>query len=286
MPAPQNVIAVIFDFDDTLTDDSTTKLLSERGIDAAEFWKKSGQMIGEGWDPTLAYLHLLLENVGPGKPLGEIGNEQLRRFGGTLSFYSGIPGLFADLKSIANEHPRSIPQVEFYVISGGLEEIIEGSEIRKHLAGVRGCRFAEHNGTIEAVMNMVSFTEKTRYIFEINKGIIAPRSKRPSAYAVNESVIDGNRRVPFENMIYVGDGLTDIPCFSLITQKGGSSFGVFDPKKKDSPRKAWKLAKPRRTISVNTPSYTEDDPLGSFLRMAVREICVKMEIRTGESIPD
>lgn len=278
MAAPQNIIAVVFDFDDTLTDDSTTALIRRAGIDASDFWSNKAQsLLDAGWDPTPAYLKLLLDNVGDGKPLGKLTNQRLRDFGATLDFYPGIPGLFKDLRKIVGEHPLSNPGIEFYVVSGGLEEVIRGSRIASHLNGIWGCEFAEDDGQIRYLKNIVSFTEKTKYLFQINKGLAG--DNRP--YAVNERVDQPERRVPFENMIYVGDGLTDVPCFSLVDHFGGIPFGVFDPRKTGSPKKAWeKLVTPKRVTSMNAPKYRKSDELGALLRASVAQICLKMDART------
>ena len=94
MAVPQNVIAVVFDYDDTLTNDSTTQLLESKGIDPQQFWKQHSERVKQGCDPTLEVLQALLEMVGPDSPLGALGNKDLRAFGGELEFYPGIPGLF------------------------------------------------------------------------------------------------------------------------------------------------------------------------------------------------
>lgn len=278
MSAPQNVIAVVFDFDDTLTDDSTTQLLQSAGIDAADFWKnRAASLLKSGWDPTLAYLKLILDEVGDGKPLGRLTNAKLREFGASLKIYPGIASLFKDLQSIAEAHPLSNPAVEFYVVSGGLEEIIRGSKIAKHLHGIWGNCFVENEGRIAHVKNVVTFTEKTKHLFEINKGIVA--KSRIEHYAVNQQVAPSARRVPFKNMIYVGDGLTDVPCFSLVQHFGGTGFGVFDPKKEGSPKKAYEtLVTTRRTISTHSPHYRKTDDLGAIIRAAVAQICGRLDL--------
>ena len=282
MAMPQNVIAVIFDFDDTLTDDSTTALLRHHGIDADEFWStKAMGLIEKEWDPTLAYLTLMLDHAGEGHPLGLLSNKHLREFGSTLEFYIGLPGLFDELKAITQEFKISNPRVEFYIISGGLEEVIRGSSIAPHVDGIYGCRFAEdENGVISKVKNVISFTEKTRFIFEIHKGIGADgRETRSRPYAVNEAVAAKDRRIPLRNMIYVGDGLTDVPCFSLIQNNDGQGFGVFDPTRDGSPKKAWQnILAPKRVISLNAPKYRETDELGAILRAAVSAKCQNLEI--------
>lgn len=285
MNAPQNIIAVIFDFDDTLTDDSTTRLLQKFGIDPAEFWqKKVNRLLEDGWDPSLAYLTLLLQHVGRGKPIDQLSNIDLRQFGSTLKFYPGLPGLFNELRAMVKEHSLSNPGIEFYVISGGLEEIIKGSKIAPHLRDVWGCRFSEEDGKIRHIKNAISFTEKTKYVFQINKGLEKESRQRP--YAVNEGLPAERRRIPFENMIYVGDGLTDVPCFSLLSHFGGRTFGVFDPKKEGSPKKAWeKLVTPKRVLSMHSPKYRKADDLGALLRAAVSQICTNLDLRTQTALP-
>jgi hypothetical protein len=277
MHAPQNVIAVIFDFDDTLTDESTSKLLESHGINTDDFWRNQVDgLIKCGWDPSLAYLKLILDNVGEGKPLGKLGNSTLSKFGAGLEFYQGIPAVFDDLRSLVAKHYVSHPSIEFYIVSSGLEEVIRGSSVARYFDGIWGCRFHEQDGCINSIMNAVSFTEKTKFLYAINKGL---RDLREKPYSVNEFVDEGNRRIPFHNMIYIGDGFTDVPCFSLLNRFNGTAFGVFDPRKKESPKKAWeKLVAPKRVRTMNSPRYSGDDDLGALLRAAVTNICVRMDV--------
>ena len=281
MSAPQNVIALIFDFDDTVTEDSTTKLIESRGIDAKDFWQRHmKELTDDGWDSPLAYLKLLLDNTASGKPLAGLSNADLRAFGATLGFYHGIPALFDDLQELTKEHRLSRPSVEFYIISGGLEEVVKGSNIASYFSGIWGCRLAEEGGVVRHIANAITYTEKTKYLFAINKGV--DNVVRHQAYAVNQKVSHADRRIPFENMIYIGDGLTDVPCFSLMEQFNGQSFGVFDPAKEDRPKKAWEqLVAPKRVSTMNSPRYGKKDDLGSLLRAAVKAICLRMDTRTG-----
>ena len=108
---------------------------------------------------------------------------------------------------------------------------------------------------------------------------------RSKQYSVNELVMPENRRIPFENMIYVGDGLTDVPCFSLIGKSNGKAFGVFDPSKTDSPKKAWeKLVAPKRVSTMNSPRYGEGDDLGALIRVAVSEICSRLDTKSQAAL--
>lgn len=263
-------LALVFDFDDTLVPDSTSLFLASRGFDVEAFWGKDvKRMVESGFDSPLAYLQLMLDEVRDGR-LQNLTLKELREFGASLDdkYFSGLPGLFEDLKSIVAE-VRDVT-LECYIISSGLQDLIEGSQIvQKHFTAAYGCRFEENpdTGVIARIKRCVTFTEKTRYLFEINKGIESRDSgKNPGL--VNKAVTD--RRIPLENMIYVGDGLTDIPCFSLIKQGGGLAFGVFDPLRKGSARLALEeFLNAGRTTSSHHPKYGPDDELGQLLRTAV-----------------
>jgi hypothetical protein len=164
-------------------------------------------------------------------------------------------------------------EVDFYVVSSGLREIIVGSPLYPHLTAVYASEFAEEGipPIITHIKRAVNFTEKTRYLYEINKGLEwSETSKNP--YLVNKDVPE--RPVPFENMIYVGDGLTDIPCFSLLKSNHGVGFGVFDPKEMKSARKALEqFLIPHRVVSMHAPKYGPEDELGSLIRAQIAGRC-------------
>lgn len=159
--------------------------------------------------------------------------------------------------------------------------------MQEHFTGVRGCEFAEDpsTGCISEIKRAITFTEKTRYLFEINKGI-EPADVLKNPYLVNRDIPATERPVPFENMIYVGDGLTDIPCFSLLKKERGTSFGVFHPDRRDSARRAFtEFLKTDRVISSHAPKYGPGDELGSLLRAAVaaRAMAITLQRAQAES---
>jgi phosphoserine phosphatase len=290
--AVASTIAVVFDFDDTLVPDSTTMLLKKHGIDTTAFWKTQvGGLVASGYDSTLAWLRLLLDNVGEGKPLGLLTNDQLRAFGKTLdnSFHTGLPQLFDDLKEIVGTF--KVISIEFYIVSGGLQAVIEGSDIvSKHFSGVYGCVLDEAGEppTVRYVKRAITFTEKTRYLFEINKGLTSGQTQK-NPYLVNKDIPKSKRRIPFRNMIYVGDGLTDIPCFSMLKNQDGTCFGVFDPNDGAKAKRAlMEFLKPGRVISMHSPKYGPSDDLGAFLRAAVSSRCsqIVVEQQTAEPYTD
>jgi phosphoserine phosphatase len=281
------VLAVVFDFDDTLVPDSTTKLLVQHKIDPEKFWEHEvTQLVKRGYDQPLAYLRLLLDLVGPDKPLGKLTLQGLREFGGSLDddFYPGLPDMFTELQKVVADYPDI--SIEFYIISGGLEEIVNGSSVvRKYFKSWYGCRLDEDpkSGLVAYISRCITFTEKTRYLFEINKGVSAKESYA-KPYLVNKNLPPADRRIPFRNIIYVGDGLTDIPCFSLVKKEGGLAFGVFQPGKKSSANRALtEFLAPGRVITMNAPRYRPEDDLGALLRAAVENRCSKIALEREEA---
>jgi len=275
-----DIVAIIFDFDDTLAPDATSKFLRTHGIDPDSFWQQDAKaLIEQGYDQPTAYLKLLLDNVGPGKRLGELTNQKLREFGASLDgdFYPGLPDFFDDVRAKVKAQFKNI-DVEFYIISGGLYEIIRGSKIvRGYFKACYGCHLAgdTEDGTLKYIKRSITFTEKTRYIFEIHKGL-DPRDTWKNPILVNKSIAPEERRIPLRNMIYVGDGITDIPCFSLLKNSGGMGFGVL---RHEKARLALEeFLQTDRVISMHAPNYREDADLGAILRAATFNRCTAIQL--------
>ncbi len=290
------VIAVIFDFDDTLLPDSTSQFLRSRGVDVEDFWAKARDLVGGGYDETLSWLKLFLDIIGNGKPLGKLTNAELQKFGAKLdrTYFPGIPRLFVDLKKQV-QRAKGVT-LEFYIVSGGLKPIIMGSKVvRTFFDGVYACEYGEdRRGVIDSIKRVVSFTEKTRYIFEINKGV--NHNPQGDPQQVNRNVPVGSRRVPLKNMIYVGDGLTDIPCFSVVgkgtaEEPGGTVFGIFDPAREEKAKRAYReFLKARRVEGIYSARYGAgaNADLGNLIRLAVATLCAQLKLDAGEirTIPD
>lgn len=281
-----DIIAVVFDFDDTLMPDSTSSLLRAYSIDPETFWPAARDLLKQGYDQPIAYMKLILEEVGEGKRFGNLTNRTLADFGATLEgcFYSGLPAFFDELRDLVAAKFRNI-QVEFYIVSGGLQAIVAGTKtVARYFSGVYGCQLGEsqETGLVNNIKRSITFTEKTRYLFEINKGISQADSEK-NPFLVNEDIPPNERRVSFKNIVYVGDGLTDIPCFSLVKKFGGQAFGVFDPGNSEKSKQAiQKFLVPKRVIGMYAPEYGSSQALGSLLRAWVfgraTEIQVEREI--------
>lgn len=128
------------------------------------------------------------------------------------------------------------------------------------------------------IKRSITFTEKTRYLFEINKGVKQSDSAK-NPFLVNEDIAPDRRRVSFKNIVYVGDGLTDIPCFSLVKKFGGQAFGVFDPANAEKSKQAiQKFLLPKRVIGMYAPEYGSTQALGSLLRVWVTSRASEIQV--------
>ena len=230
-----NIIAVIWDFDKTLISEyMQTPLFEEYGIDSKGFWKEVNdfpiQMKEKGIrvNSDTCYLNFLIKYAKTGIFKG-LNNQKLFEYGKKLKFYAGIPEIFEKTKAIVAEtkYREYDIRVEHYIVSTGTAETMSGSKIIDYVDDIWGCELLEDNDEngnpiISEVIYALDNTSKTRALFEINKGV----GKRDGV-SVNSKVSEEFRRVKFENMIYIADGPSDIPAFSLVNKGKGSTFAIY-----------------------------------------------------------
>ena len=277
-------IAVIFDFDDTLAPDATSQLLTSLGVNVQRFWPETvAPLIDAGWDPVPAYLYRILEWSRERRLREPLTREVLRSAASSLALYPGVETLFDRLRNHARAFADEL-ELEFYAISSGLQELIDGSRIRSQFTQVWGCELhceAESGHAVYA-RNVVSFTDKTRYLFQIEKGLIAPREET-DPFAVNRKLSHEALRIPFEHMLYVGDGYTDVPCFSLVSGRGGVALAVVDPERKEHWGRAWGFIEEGRAMNLAATDYRPGEPTEMILKMALESICERVAPGRGTS---
>ncbi len=275
MSAPQNRIALIFDYDQTLTPNymQDEALFPAFGVEPTRFWRRCGELVkDQGYDNELAYMKVLLDTLDLDRPT----NKQLRELGAKLTFYPGLPEMFDQFTQglLGPEEEALGIGVEYYIISSGLKEMIEGSRLKPHVRAIFGCEFAEDlSGRISFPRRVISHTQKTQFLFRVNKGLL------DLSEDVNDHMDDDLRPIPFENMIYVGDGPTDIPCFNVIRKQGGQAIAVYNPNDptRSAFRKCYQMCAHTDRVRHIAPA---DFRAGSHLRLLldemVREIAVRM----------
>ena len=233
MSEPQTSIAIVYDFDHTLSpwfmQDQT--ILPHAGIDPGEFWKSCTTLIEqEGYEQELAYMRRMLDY----EAIRSLSNQDLQRMGAQLTFFPGVPECFGELNDILRQPQYQERRIclEHYVVSSGLKAILDGSAIAKWTKAMWGCEFAEADGHISFPKRTVSHTQKTQYLFRVNKALLNV------AQNVNDHMPEEKRPVPFQHMMYVGDGPTDVPCFTVIKKNGGLAVAVYNPD--DATRRSFK----------------------------------------------
>jgi len=273
----QERIAVIFDFDDTLGPDSTTGFLKHAGIeDIDSFWKEVGTMMRDDWDPVPAYLNHMIKATNDGR-MGPITSDALQAWGKTLPLFDGVEHVFSHLRRIAKEaNPRVT--LEFYLISSGIGDVLRNTRIADEFTDIWASEFYyDERGQAVAPKKIVSFTDKTRYIFQIQKGIIG-QGFRGKPFEVNKKVPPDQIRIPVNQMVFVGDGYTDIPCFSLIKQQGGIPIAVYDHNHTEKWGNAFQFVTDGRVSNLHSANYQQGSDLTNFLSMAVRSLAERIAV--------
>jgi len=267
------VIAIVFDFDETLGPDTISFFLQEQGIDVDKFWQEVKEMIEDEWDPPFAYMYQMLKLSKTQKL--DISKEALAKAGQRLPLFPGLPEALEELKTYVktNEELKEIKiALEFYVISGGLEELIRATKVASFMDGIFGSNFAYDAKSKEpiGIKSAISFTEKTRFVHGIRKGISAS-DLRKNPYLINDAITKDMERVPFGQMVYLGDGPSDIPCLSAITKNGGTGIGVSAPF--GTFRKGYELARGKR---ITVGPYTGNYKKGSDMRKVLEETILRV----------
>lgn len=290
------IIAMLWDFDKTLIRGyMQTPLFEHYGVDAIEFWNEvnalpefyRAQSGIETLESDFLYLNHILTYVRRGVFSG-LSNKKLRELGAEQSMAPGVPELFDHIAAFVRAEPKFLSadiSVEHYVISTGLRQMVLGSPVAPHMRFVWGCEFLEteappgflegarpvSEGVIRDIGYVIDHTSKTRAIFEINKG-----SRELEGAHVNAMIERSKRRVPFENMIYVADGVSDIPSLSVVAQSGGRTFGVFQP---DSPRdraQAELLLDQNRVEAIGPADFRQDGETYAWLIDAIAQIAERL----------
>ena len=260
------IIAFLYDFDKTLctTDMEDYAFIPSLGYTPAEFWGRANAF---GWenrmDGLLAYMYTMIQECAAQNI--KLDRAFLNHCGESIQLFPGVREWFARINAFGESLGV---QVAHYVISSGLREIIEGSGIAQEFREIYACEFYyNENGDACWPKLDVNFTNKTQFVYRINKGILdVSRDKE-----LNDSMPDDSKRVPFTNMIYMGDGLSDVPCMKMMRAYGGQAIAVYQA---SNPQGVEKLLADGRVDFIFPADYRE----GMELDRTVRDILRKMTI--------
>ena len=290
---PQNVIAMVWDFDKTLIPGNMQGPLFRRyDIDEPSFWQEVDGLAdfyrSHGNDLIQSdhlYLNHLLTYVREGKMEG-LSNDVLRELGAEIDFYEGMPDFLELVRKTIEAEPRYAEHqitVEHYVVSTGLRQMILGSAIAPQVEAVWACEFTElvappgysekqdqlfsPEREIRQLIYTIDNTSKTRALFEINKGT----NKNPSI-DVNAKIAPEDRRVPFQNMIYIADGPSDVPVFSIVDANGGRTYAVYRPGSEREFGQAKSLLEQDRVDAFGEANYADGSHTAMWLTQSARAI--------------
>lgn len=251
-------IAVVFDYDKTLSPHHMQEdaIFGPLGIDAEAFWRSSDVLVRERkYDRELAWMYRLLEIP----QFRAMGRDELRALGRRLVFYPGVPEIFDELRNL-----------EFYIVTAGMQEILEGSPLAPRVRKIFGCEYdLDDQGRVWRPKRTIGHTTKTQMLFRINKNLLDMNED------VNIHMPDEQRRIPFENILYVGDGPTDVPCFTVVTKYGGRAIAVYNPSDARARAQGEELFRLGRVDRVCPADYSR----GSELRKTIEEFVDSMRRR-------
>ena len=266
----KTVVALLYDFDKTLCtqDMQNYSFIPSLGMSPHDFWEETNEFVEENqMDGILAYMYRMVrKSREKGVPLTR---ETLRHCGQDISFFPGVTDWFSRISRFGDLLGI---EVEHYVISSGLREIIEGTEIANYFKEVYACEFFyDENGIPVWPKLAVNFTAKTQFIYRINKGVLNVSDDK----ALNASMPDEHKRISFVNMVYIGDGLSDVPCMKMMRSYGGQAIAVYQDANRGAVEE---LLRKERVDFIYPVDYREGSPLENTVKNILRKMAVSQQL--------
>ena len=269
----QDTLAVVYDFDGTLTKRPMQEytVLPKIKVKGADFWKESNlEAKKHKADEMLTYMRLLIEKFNethiPFK------RDELVKLGAKIPYYKGVETWFDRLNNYVKDVSGGSVKVKHYIISAGLKEILDGVSIKKHFQRVYASEyFFNHNGIATFPKVVITDTTKTQYLFRINKGRECQNDD------INSYMPEEQRPIPFDNMIYIGDGLTDVPCMKVTRQGGGHAVAVYSPRDSLAKAKCQQLQKAGRIDCYANADYREGRVLEQQVQGLAKLVVAKVQ---------
>ncbi|MBR1745959.1 MAG: haloacid dehalogenase-like hydrolase [Fibrobacter sp.] len=254
------IVAICYDFDKTLSPDDMQAqgFIQAVGYDVQTFWKKSNDLAKQnGLDQNLAYMYTMLKTA-IGKT--QVTKKSLKDYGAKVELFPGVKEWFSRIRDFGKENNVT---VEHYIISSGLKEMIEGNCIANEFTRIYASSFFFEDDIAMWPAQTVNYTNKTQFLFRIEKGTLDVNDQD-----VNKKFSNSEIRIPFRNMIYIGDSDTDIPCMKLINTNGGHSIGVYDKSTMDK-TKVYRMMRDDRIRYFASADYSENSELDKLVKQII-----------------
>ncbi len=254
-------MAICYDFDGTLAPGNMQEydFIPAIGVSPDQFWSEAYELAkASDADTILAYMRLMLKKATAADV--RVTRDSFRAFGSTVELFEGVSSWFGRIGAYASSRGA---RIDHYIISSGLREMIEGTAIAKEFSGIFASGYMyDANGAAVWPALAVNYTTKTQFLFRINKGSLEVYDNS----RINKYVPKDERPLPFGNMIYIGDGETDIPCFRLVKDEGGFAAAVYQGAKPGSREQAERIVAEGRAAIAAPADYTEGSAIDSAVK--------------------
>ena len=268
-------IAIAYDFDGTLAKGNIQEnsyIPDQLNMSKNDFWNEVGNLAdAHKMDQILAYMYLLISKAKEND--ASYTKTTLRKHGKTVKYFDGVETYF----NLINEYAKQKNvKIAHYIISSGTKEMIEGTSISKYFEHIFASSFMYDANNVPLWPAMaINYTSKTQFLFRINKGVLDISDNT----RINEYMKESERPIPFSNIIYIGDGLTDVPSMKLVKSMGGNSIGVYDADKKGTKGKVQILLEQDRVNYVVPANYKESSPLVKIIKTIIDNIASTYSVK-------
>lgn len=260
-------LAIAYDFDGTLAPGNMQEFdfVPKIGMSKKKFWLEVEDLAREhDADGILMYMKHMLDKAGAAQV--PVRKSDFVEFGRSVELFEGVESWFDRIDGYGRTFGL---KVEHFIISSGIREMIEGTPIGKKFAAIYASSFVyDHHGVARWPALAVNYTTKTQFLFRINKGVLNVHDNS----RINEYVAKHERPVPFENIVFVGDGDTDIPCFRLVKEQGGHAIAVYKPNTRGAKSKAEKLVRDGRVNFIAPANFGEHGEIEIFLKRIIEKV--------------
>ncbi len=271
---PKPTIAILYDFDKTLctTDMQEYSFIKNLGMTSEDFWGSAAEITKKHEvERILAYMCVMIQKCKEkGIPLTE---EYLRSCGENVVLFKGVSTWFDRI----NEFGESMGvNIEHYIISSGTYEIIQGTPIAKYFKKIYACKYMyDENGEAVWPALAINYTMKTQYIYRISKGTLDVTDD----YNLNRVQDESLRRISYHNMIYIGDGMTDIPCMKMVKQRGGKSIALYTSGRSETVKP---LVDDDRINYVCVADYSPNSTLEKIVKLMIENMAILEKLKSKE----
>ncbi|MCA2997005.1 MAG: haloacid dehalogenase-like hydrolase [Rhodocyclaceae bacterium] len=268
-PFFQNTIAIVYDFDGTLSPQPMQEytVLPKIGVEPEEFWAQVHKEAREtGSDPMLTYMRLMMEKLYKHDDV-KVTRDDFALMAKRIKYFPGVETWFPQIDAYINERSGGRVRVQHYIISAGQKEILEGVSIRKHFKQIYASEYHFNQYGIATFPKLlITDTSKTQFLFRINKG------RELLSESINEHMPEERRPIPFSNMIYLGDGMTDVPSMALAKKSGGHAVAVYNPKMPKTKQICMGLLDAGRVDFIAPADYRATSKLAARVRLLLDSV--------------